>query len=573
MSPAKKLSPIFILLPLMLSSCQALTIFQKNSVQEMVQSQAFDSESEAQKSSSNELIADESSQDPLNNTDTSSKIIPNLDEQSEIIQDALLQSLSAEVSNDDSTQDDINLLDLIAQGFELPVTENEDVKSQINWYVSHPKYLERTFNRGQPFLYFIMQEVQKRNLPLELVLLPIVESAFDPFAYSHGRASGIWQFIPSTGKLYGLKQNWWYDGRRDIEAATHAALNYLTQLNKQFNGNWFLALAAYNSGEGNVARAIKYNKSKGKPTDFWSLNLPRETQAYVPKLLALAQILKNLAKYQIELPFIAYEPFLDKVEVGSQIDLALAADLSELSMNDIYRYNAAYNRWATDPDGPHSLFIPVDNAQIFRDKLQNLPPQARIKWARYTVKSGDTLSEISRSFHTTEALIASANDLPNNMIKIGQKLMIPSAQQKLNQYSLSESSRLKTIISKNHHGIKTEYKVKEGDSLWDISRQFKVNVRSLAKWNGMAPRDSLSVGKKLVVWSKSPATHVENGRPNTLRKLSYKVRSGDSIARISQKFKVNIKELMQWNKLDPSKYLKPGQFITLFVDVTRQSGI
>ncbi|WP_171901000.1 transglycosylase SLT domain-containing protein, partial [Glaciecola punicea] len=211
----------------------------------------------------------------------------------------------------------------------LPIPQNQPrLDAQKNWYLRHPAYMQRVSKRARPFLYHITQRLEQENMPMELALLPIVESAFDPFAYSHGRASGMWQFIPSTGKRFGMKQTWWYDGRRDVIASTEGAIKYLRYLNDMFDGDWLHALAAYNSGEGRVMRAIKKNKRAGKPTDFWSLDLPRETRAYVPKLLALADILKSQDEYNFSWPKIANAPVVEIVDVSSQIDLAVAARMA-----------------------------------------------------------------------------------------------------------------------------------------------------------------------------------------------------------------------------------------------------
>ena len=222
----------------------------------------------------------------------------------------------------------------VSKQLSMSVPDNRRVRAQKSWYVNHPSYLTRVTRRAEPYLYFIVDELEKRNLPLELALLPIVESAYDPFAYSHGRASGMWQFIPGTGKGYGLAQNWWYDGRRDVFLSTHAALDYLSYLNKRFKGDWLLALAAYNSGQGNVSKAIRKNKKKGKPTDFWSLKLPRETKAYVPKLLALAEILRTRKEANIPWSIVKNQPYFVRIPTEVQIDLSLAADLGEQSMQD-----------------------------------------------------------------------------------------------------------------------------------------------------------------------------------------------------------------------------------------------
>jgi len=210
-------------------------------------------------------------------------------------------------------------------GSGLTLTRNISEKttaSKLAWFTRNQAYLDRVSGRAEPYLYYIVEELEKRNMPLDLALLPIVESAYNPFAYSPSRASGIWQFIPGTGKKYGLTQNWWYDGRRDIVTATDAALNYLQKLHQEFNGDWLLALAAYNSGEGNVGKAIRRNNKAGKPTDFFSLRLPRETRGYVPSLLAVAEIVSNPGKYKITLKPIANTRYFKQVDINSQIDLA-----------------------------------------------------------------------------------------------------------------------------------------------------------------------------------------------------------------------------------------------------------
>ena len=208
---------------------------------------------------------------------------------------------------------------------DLRLTRNASEKttaSKLAWFARNQAYLDRVSERASPYIYYIVEELEKRDMPLDLALLPIVESAYNPFAYSPSRASGIWQFIPGTGKNYGLKQNWWYDGRRDIVAATDAALNYLQKLHKEFNGDWLLALAAYNSGEGNVGRAIRRNKNTGKPIDFFSLRLPRETRGYVPSLLAVAEIISDPEKYKVAIKPIENGQYFEQVDINSQIDLA-----------------------------------------------------------------------------------------------------------------------------------------------------------------------------------------------------------------------------------------------------------
>ena len=436
--------------------------------------------------------------------------------------------------------------------------------NQRNWYLRNPSYMERVSKRAEPFMYMIVDEIERRQLPLELALLPIVESAFDPFAYSHGRAAGVWQFIPGTARHYGLEINWWYDGRRDVYAATHAALDYLESLHKRFDGDWLHALAAYNSGGGRVSSAIRKNKRAGKATDFWSLDLPRETRAYVPKLLALADILKNHTEFAQHWLPIANQPFLTVVEAPGQIDLAKAAEQSGLDLDTLHHYNSAYNRWATDPMGPHRLLLPLANAEKLQNWLTTADSKELVQWTRHQVKSGESLLVIAKQYHTTAQAIQQANNIKGHLIRAGDYLLVPIATRDLDDYSLSAEQRLVSKQSQSRGAFKVEHEVVSGDTLWDISRKYNVNLRSLASWNGMAPTDPLRPGKQLVVWL--PQAEKPSG---VLRNLNYKVRSGDSLARIAARFSVTIADIEKWNQISRNNYLQPGQQLKLQVDVTR----
>ncbi|OHY82720.1 LysM peptidoglycan-binding domain-containing protein [Marinobacter sp. AC-23] len=472
----------------------------------------------------------------------------------------------------DAASEQADLWNRLRAGFVLDHDiDNKRVRDQLNWYARHPGYINRVVERGSRYLHHIVNETEKRGLPAEFALLPVVESAFDPFAYSHGRAAGLWQFIPSTGKYFGLTQSWWHDDRRDVIAATDAALTYLDRLTKRFDGDYTLALAAYNSGGGTVSSAMRRNRKSNKPQDFWSLQLPQETRHYVPKLIALAKIFDDPEAYGIELPVLMDEPYFEVVDTGGQLDLAQAAELAGVDIDEIYLLNPSYNRWATSPKGPHRLLVPHQNAEAFRTALKDIPSGKRVSWRNYVVKSGDSLNTISRKFSTTPAVLLQVNNLNSDLIRIGQRLMIPSASKNSDAYALSASKRLERKQAKKRDGNKLRYTVRRGDTFWDIAREHRVSVRQVAAWNGMAPGDPLIPGKKLVIWSNTAQPTLASADSTRgkamVRKVGYRVRKGDSLALIANRFSVNVQDIASWNDLNTSRYLQPGQSLVLYVDI------
>ena len=476
---------------------------------------------------------------------------------------AEIVSVATEPSND--------LLGKLRREFSLDPVMNGRVQAELNWFVRNPNYLDRVFSRAQRYLPFIVEELERRDLPMELALLPVVESAFDPFAYSHGRAAGLWQMIPGTARRFGVRQNWWYDGRRDVVDSTHAALDYLEYLHELMEGDWLHAIASYNSGEGNVLRAIKRNRTKSKPTDFWNLSVPRETSAYVPRLMALVEIVRDPAQFGLTLPELVNEPQFVVTDVGGQLDLALAAELAGMDLDGLYAYNAGNNRWATDPAGPHRLILPIDVAEDFQNALATVPVNERVRWQRHKVKNGEAISQIAARYNVTVSTIKTANSLKSNLIRAGDYLMIPVSTKPLSEYSLSATERREAKQNTVRNGNRVEHVVASGDSFWSISRKYNVNMRSLASWNGMAPRDTLSIGQKLVVWTSKPVPARATSGNNLTRKLNYTVRKGDSLYLIASRFRITVNDLVRWNKIDKNEILRPGQKLTMYVDVTAQS--
>ncbi|AGH82156.1 lytic transglycosylase [Psychromonas sp. CNPT3] len=461
-----------------------------------------------------------------------------------------------------------NLWLKLAQGLTFDVPDNARIKKERDYFLRHPNYLKQISKRAEPFLYLIIEQIENANLPLELALLPIIESTFDPFAYSPANASGLWQFMPATGKRFSLKQDWWYDGRRDVYASTGAALTYMKYLHGYLDNNWLYAFAAYNSGEGRVRRAVRKNQRNNKATDFWNLSLPRETQEYVPKLLALVDILRDHKKYGITLPVIPNKKVLTYVDTGSQLDLAYAAEIAELSVAEIQLINPAFNHWATSPDGPHKLLIPTRIAKEFSAKLAQTDKSKRIRWERYKVRSGDSLSMIAVRYRTTANVLRQINDINGTLIKIGQPLLIPVASKVEKAYLYSQSQRFSRALRKKTNKKRAiSYIVREGDTLWDISRHYKVTSKDIKKWNAIRHNKALRIGQKLTIWKELHKVRINN----RTRLVYYRIRTGDSLGFIALKHKVKVADLKRWNKITRNKYIKPGEKLKIYISAPKSS--
>lgn len=458
--------------------------------------------------------------------------------------------------------------------YSLPEIENERIDRELNWYLRHPAYLARIQQRAEPYLHLILNEVEAKRIPGELALLPVVESAFIPDAYSKSDASGLWQFIPATGRLYGLKQNAWYDGRRDVYASTRAATSFLKHLGEHFNGDWYLALASYNFGKGNVGKAIAKNQELNRPTDYWSLDLPKETTDYVPRLLAIAKIFANVEKYNIDLKYIPNKPYCELVDAKSQLDLSKAAELANTPLNEFLKLNPGFNHSSTAPEGPHHLLIPVANAQSFKQKLAQLPYDQRVNKQRYyqetiaktqaaplqthipgqyKVKAGDSLSIIADKNHTTVKSIRDSNHLAGNTVKSGMLLKMPVPQ--------TTANPAKTAKPNNMGGVQV-YVVKPGDTVWNIAQRFSVSVSDITTWNNMAPKSALLLGQKLTI----KGGNQQRASSAPVRSISYTVKKGDSLAQISRKFNVSIADLRKWNPPVISNNLVPGAKLVVILD-------
>ncbi|HEJ9486975.1 murein transglycosylase D [Proteus sp. GOKU] len=394
-----------------------------------------------------------------------------------------------------------NLWGYVVSELKMDLPENERISQQELYFLNNPKHIQSVAARAEPYMYSIIDEIEKRELPMELALVPVVESAFNPHVTSSANAAGLWQFVPITGNYYGLAQNQWYDGRRDVMASTKAALDLLERLYVMFDSDWALALAAYNAGEGRVMQAIKANESQNLPTDYWSLSLPKETMNYVPKILALSKVIRENEE-NITFPKSNYrDKALASFDVGEQITLNKVAELSQLPINTVKDYNPGYKRGITAPNGPHVIMLPRNKLDQFRNAFED------------------------------EAVL--------------------------------ETIRL--AVAKTNQSIKQEgvYKVRSGDSFYAIARRYNMSIKDLQRINGLNAKSTLLVGQTLKIHNAGSVSSTTTTKPTKPSPSYYKVRQGDSYYSIARRHGINLKQLMSWNA--DIKMLKPGTQLTLYV--------
>ncbi|HBD10699.1 MAG TPA: lytic transglycosylase [Porticoccaceae bacterium] len=421
--------------------------------------------------------------------------------------------------------------------------EHPRMQPHIREFAKAQFYFNRVMKRAAPYIAYIAQEIDAKGMPAELALLPFIESAYDPFAYSTSSAAGLWQFIPSTAKHLGLPRNWWYDGRRDILESTETALSYLSYLHRRFDGDWLLALAAYNGGEGTVKRAIARNRAKGLPEDFWSLKLSAETRDYVPRFLALTKVVAAPDEYGLEFPHLDTNIPFRQVKIDEQIDLYEAARLAGIKVDRLYKLNPGFKRRATPPNGKHNILLPHDRVEHFKHKLATTP---RSQWRpakEYIVQPGDTLGEIAERYHvSTEALMVT-NTLSSPLIRDGQVLRIPGSG-----VGVSE-------VVPNFINGKARYRVRRGDTLWSIAKNHMVSLRDIRRWNSLEDPDFVKPGQYLIV---------RNNISGQGERVKYSVKKGDSLARISREFNIAVADIVKWNNLKNRGIIYPGQKLVLY---------
>jgi len=436
--------------------------------------------------------------------------------------------------------------------------EQIEIKKQIEFYTKNKTYINHLTNNATPYIYYIYQQTHKRNMPAEIALLPMVESNYSPFLYSKQGATGLWQIMPGTASGFHLDINWWYDGRRDTEASTTAALDYLDYLHNYFN-DWLLAIAAYNCGEGTVQQAIRHNKKLNKPTTFWALSLPYQTKTYVPKLLALATIMHNPQQYSVTLPNIPNKPYFKSIPMSGQIDFSLIATLADMPTQDIRLLNPGFRRFATSPDKDYAILLPVDKAEIFTNNL-NDNTEKRVNWSHHIVQSGDTLSEIADTYKTKTSILMRVNNLSSNIIHPKQNLLIPLTN------NTSFHANIKTQqgnIAEDHipGPQRTIYIVQAGDTLNSIARHYGVRTSAIEFWNNLSSARPIHEHDSLIIWLSKPI--YKQPTPTI-----YKVKAGDSLSAIANHNHTSVAKLKQSNNLK-NNTIKIGQTLKIIANTNQ----
>lgn len=444
----------------------------------------------------------------------------------------------------------------------------------LEFYKKRKTHLKKVSQRAEPYLYHIVTEVKQRSMPYEIALLPIIESGFRPRAHSSQKAVGLWQFIPSTGDIYDLKRNWWYDGRKDVVKSTQAALDYLERLYKLNNNDWLLALASYNAGLGTIYRAQKQYRKKHKndanikdyQPNYWEIRryLPKETQNYVPKLLAVSHLVDDASQFNIELQPIKNSPFFTQVALNRQVSLSQVAKLADTPKSLLDILNPAYHQPATPPNGPFHLLLPTEKADAFSISLKNNKEIFNIHWQKHKIMPGDSLGVIAQKYKTSSKAIKKLNGMKNSKIRAGKTLLIPIPADKATLVALqtnksnavtSKKAASKGKLSQSSKRNQHTHTVKAGDSLWNIAKHYNVTLTELSKWNNISVKTPLKQGQKLAIFNDQYG-----------QKIKHTLQTGESLWSLSQKYKVTSKQIARWNSISLKKTLQPGMVLTIWAN-------
>ena len=420
---------------------------------------------------------------------------------------------------------------------------DEKTLEYVNQYLSNPAQLDILLEKGRYFIYFVLEELERYKLPPELALLPYIESNYDPFSISSSGAMGIWQFMPATARIYGLKDTWWYEQRHDPLVSSKAAIRYLAYLHNRFNKKITYTLAAYNGGPTLLEKRIKLNKKAGKLTDFKNLKLPTQTQEYVPKFKAILAIVLNSEKYEIKLPDFPNKPVLGKIELNGQVEILAFSEFAGLKPEFVYKLNAGYTKWASPPGDKTIFNIPIELEEVLNLKKENFIQTNQINWVTHRVSKGDSLWKIAEEFDTEVNVLKKVNYLSSNVLSLNQELLIPLS-----------NDQNQTFIPYQAHIIS------EGDTLWNLGIQYNISPAEIAKTNGLKMSSPLRIGSELNIGNKNIYRTINSKK----RTILYSVKQGDSLYRIADIFNIEISDIKKINELLTNE-IKPGQVLKIII--------
>ena len=428
-----------------------------------------------------------------------------------------------------------------------PQNNSETINEQVLFYMNmHLKDIDKFkeyLNDSYYFMYFVIEELEKEQLPLELSLIPYIESNYDPFSISSSGAVGMWQFMPRTGRLYELNKTWWNEDRHDPYRSSQAAVGYLKYLYNRFGQDIYLTLAAYNAGPTLLDRRINQNKRRGLETDFWSLSLPNQTKEYVPKYVALKELVFNAKKYELLLPDIPNSPVVRQIKIPGQVEIITLSEFLDIKPELLYKLNAGYTKWASAPKDESIFYIPIDKYFLFESEANPFQDTNQINWISHVVESGDSLWALASKYDTEVQIIEQINFLNNDLLTIGSTLLIPLSKTPTNNFIPYEMH----IVS-------------EGDTLWDIANTYNLQVSDLAKMNSIDERSYLQLGQQLTIGNKNIHRNIESKK----RTILYSIKQGDNLYKISELFDVTIKSIEEINDFSDDS-LMPGQIIKIAI--------
>ena len=432
---------------------------------------------------------------------------------------------------------------IINNNYDHDITFDEKTLSYINNHLKDVDKFNEFLSKSYYFIYYVIQELEAADLPPELALIPFVESNYDPFSISPSGAVGLWQFMPKTGRMFNLEKSWWSEDRHDPYRSTHAAIGYFKYLLERFDNDLYLALAAYNAGPTYLDRQINKNKRRNLDYDFWSLDLNKQVTEYIPKYIAIREIEFNSEKYGIVLPDIPLESVVKRIEIPGQVEILTLSEYLEIPPELIYKLNAGYTKWASAPKDKSIFYVPIEKTYLLDSPDSPFDNVNQINWISHIVESGDSLWKLANKYDTEVKIIKKINYLESDLLSLKDTLLIPLSSSKSNNFIPYEMH----IVS-------------EGDTLWNISNKYNIDIKDITRMNSLNQDSLLQLGQQLTIGNKNIHRNIESKK----RTILYSVKQGDNLYKISDIFDVSVESIKQINDFESSD-LMPGQIIKIAI--------